>query len=87
MLPRDAPHRELFKSGLKIDFRAQEKKLHQNGSILPLGHLRVNPYRAELFGLQEKCCKIKTTHRYEDLRPDSESSRRELFKSVEFCPF
>ena len=42
MLPRDAPHRELFKSGLKIDFRAQEKKLEQNGTIVPYDHLRVN---------------------------------------------
>ena len=41
MLPRDAPHRELFKSGLKIDFRAQEKKLEQNASYDAYGHLRV----------------------------------------------
>ena len=41
MLPRDAPHRELFKSGLKIDFRAQEKKLEQNASYDAYGPVRV----------------------------------------------
>ena len=39
MLPRDAPHRELFKSGLKIDFRAQEKKLEQNEPYGSYRHL------------------------------------------------
>ena len=54
MLPRDAPHRELFKSGLKIDFRAQEKKLKQNGTIVPYGPVRVKapapPSRIQIGG-------------------------------------
>ena len=34
--------------------------------------------------VQGKCSKIKTTHRFEDLRPDLNSSRGELSESVEF---